>query len=55
MTPEQHRRECEARNWLRRGYSDRASVDELRKRITEKRGSRAADELVEEMRRQWRR
>ena len=55
MIPEQHRRECEAREWLSRGYRTPTTVADLKRRIAAKRGERAADELVEEMRRQWRR
>lgn len=50
---EQYRRECEARHWLRSGYQDAATVDELMQRIEKKRGSGAAAELRQEMRRQW--
>jgi len=50
---EQHRRECEARGWIRRGYTDKASVDELRQRIAHKRSPKAADELIQEMRRKY--
>lgn len=51
---EQHRRECEARNWLRRGYTSPEQVEALMQRIAKLRGQAAADELREEMRRQWR-
>ena len=51
---EQHRRECEARDWLRRGYTAPAMVDGLMLRIAKHRGQSSADELREEMRRQWR-
>ena len=51
---DQYRRECEARDWLARGYDTPAKIAELKFKITAKRGKRAADELVEEMRRQWR-
>lgn len=37
-----HMHECEARHWLR-------------EKITTKRGAAAAERLIEEMRRQWRR
>ncbi|WVK05046.1 hypothetical protein AB8807_05360 [Xanthomonas campestris pv. olitorii] len=47
-------RACEARHWLRRGYTDAAKVQELRLRIAAQRGYAAADLLVEEMREQWR-
>jgi hypothetical protein len=45
--------ECEARDWLRRGYVTPAGVDELMSRIALHRGRQAADALREEMRRQW--
>ena len=48
------RRACEARHWLRQGYTDAAKVQELRLRIASQRGYAAADLLVEEMREQWR-
>lgn len=50
---EDHRRECEARDWLRRGYTSAAAVDELMTRIAAKRGQSAANALRDEMRRQW--
>lgn len=46
--------ECEARQWLAWGYATRQKVGELMKKITEQRGRAAADELREEMRRQYR-
>ncbi|MCC5070784.1 DUF7696 family protein [Xanthomonas campestris] len=48
------RRACEARHWLRQGYTAAAKVQELRLRIAAQRGYAAADLLVEEMREQWR-
>lgn len=51
---EQFRRECEARDWLRRGYTTHARVDELMARIEKHRGAEAVEVLREEMRRQWR-
>lgn len=56
---EEWRRICEARSYLRdlardAGEPARADVDELIKRIGERRGQAAAAELREEMRRQWR-
>ena len=51
----QHMHECEARHWLRLGYSSEAMFDELREKITTKRGAAAAERLIEEIRRQWRR
>lgn len=53
MSSDAHRRECEARDWLRRGYTSGAKVDELMTLIEKKRGHAAAHELREEMRRQW--
>ena len=50
---EKHRRECEARSWLRKGYTNAKAVDELMARIAGHRGQEAASELREEMRRQW--
>jgi hypothetical protein len=46
---EQHRRECEARQWLAWGYTTPAKIDELRKRITAKRGEAAAERLIQDM------
>lgn len=50
---ETRRRVCEARSWLRQGYTTAAKVDELMERIRRHRGDAAASELREEMRRQW--
>lgn len=50
---EDFRRETEAREWLRRGYTTRAKVDKLIASIEAKRGRGAAEELREEMRKQW--
>ena len=50
---EQHRRECEAREWLRRGYTDAHSVDGLMHKIAAKRGEAAAERLRADMREQW--
>lgn len=50
---EAYRRACEARTWLRMGYDSPARVDDLMTRIAKHRGAAAADELREEMRRQW--
>lgn len=51
---ETFRRECEARDWLRRGFTSPAMVDDLMGRIEKRRGADAAQALREEMRRQWR-
>ena len=56
MTPdetEQHRHECEARHWLRAGYTTAGRVAELVDRIAAKRGRAAAERLRDEMRKQW--
>ena len=50
---ENHRRACEARDWLRRGYSTPKDVDALMVRIRAARGQEAADALRAEMREQW--
>jgi phenylacetate-coenzyme A ligase PaaK-like adenylate-forming protein len=55
QTDRQHMHECEARHWLRLGHTNEAMVDELREKITAKRGAAAAERLIEEMRRQWKR
>lgn len=52
---EKKRRECEARDWLRRGYTSNAKVNDLMERIASKRGRAAADELRQDMREQWKR
>ncbi|WP_372178393.1 hypothetical protein ACCQ23_08090 [Xanthomonas axonopodis pv. phyllanthi] len=51
---EAHRRQCEARYWLRQGYTDAKSVGLLQQLIAAKRGDQAAKDLREEMREQWR-
>ena len=50
---EQFRHECEAREWLRRGYNTKEKIRVLRVAIAKHRGEAAADRLIEEMRRQW--
>ncbi|MGN6654731.1 MAG: DUF7696 family protein [Rhodanobacter sp.] len=57
MTPDEtetQRRVLEARARLREGYTTRAKVDELCRRVAAKRGQAAADQLREDMRMQWR-
>lgn len=49
---EQHRLECEARYWLRRGYSTPDKVLELGE-LLQKRGAVSLERLLDEMRRQW--
>lgn len=48
----QHMLECEARYWLRRGYTTPERVAELREML-KRRGEIAVEQLVTEMRRQW--
>lgn len=52
--PTPHLHHCEAREWLRRGYTTPAKVRELHARIRARRGLAAADRLVEDMRREYR-
>lgn len=46
--------ECEARYWLRRGYTTPERLVDLRE-VLKKRGDAAIENLIEDMRRQWRR
>lgn len=46
---------CEARHWLRQGYTTPAKVDALIRSIGEKRGQDRAEALRADMREQWRR
>lgn len=50
----QHMLECEARYWLRRGFTTPDKVHELRQQL-HRRGTVALDRLLEVMREQWRR
>ncbi|MEB1933764.1 hypothetical protein VDR75_09350 [Xanthomonas campestris pv. campestris] len=50
---EVHRRQCEARYWLRQGYTDARSVALLQQLVAAKRGDQAAQDLRDEMRQQW--
>ncbi|HYG06878.1 MAG TPA: hypothetical protein VD865_10790 [Stenotrophomonas sp.] len=52
---ELQRRASEARHYLRQGYTDSASVAMLMERIRKNRGQEAADQLLADMREQWRR
>ncbi|WP_174237685.1 DUF7696 family protein, partial [Stutzerimonas nosocomialis] len=49
-----HRLECEARYWLRQGYTTPDQITELRTLLS-RRSAAALEQLIEEMRRQWRR
>lgn len=51
----QHLLECEARTWLRKGYTTAERIEELTELIAKRRGTASASRLVEEMRRQWKR
>lgn len=53
MDSEQHRLECEAREWLKRGYNNRNEIRVLQNAITKRRGYEASERLIEEMRKQW--
>lgn len=57
MTPsdqELQRRVLEARARLREGFTNRPAVDDLVRRVAQKRGEQAANQLREDMREQWR-
>lgn len=47
------RRVLEARARLREGFDTREKVAELASRVAKNRGQRAADQLVQDMREQW--
>ncbi len=49
----QLRLECEARTWLRKGYTTAERITELTALIAKHRGTASAAKLIEEMRRQW--
>lgn len=51
---EVQRRLLEARARLREGFTTRDKVDELCRRVAQKRGQAAADQLRDDMREQWR-
>lgn len=50
---EQYRAECEARYWLSTGFTTRSKTEQLREEIRKKRGQKAADYLIENMRVEW--
>lgn len=50
---EQYRAECEARYWLGMGFTTRSKTEQLREEIRKKRGQKAADYLIENMRKEW--
>jgi hypothetical protein len=45
--------ECEARTWLRKGYTTTERISDLTALIAKHRGTAGAAKLIEEMRRQW--
>lgn len=47
------REECEAREWLKRGYTTKAKVEELMIRIMKIRGKDSAEKLRENMRAEY--
>lgn len=49
----QHMLACEARYWLRRGFTTSERVAELEQILVKKRGFVGVARLVDEMRRQW--
>lgn len=49
----QQRLVFEARHWLSRGYTSKEKVAELEAMLRKKRGAKAVELLIEEMRRQW--
>ena len=55
MSTEQHRRECEARYWLKQTGGRKAEVDALIFRIEARRGKQAAQQLLTDMRNEWER
>lgn len=51
---EKYRAECEARYWLGRGYTTKAMTNQLSDEIAKKRGIKAANYLIENMRKVYR-
>jgi len=47
------RRECEAREWLKRTRRDPARIKDVLKRIEQRRGKAAAEQLRLDMRAAW--
>lgn len=50
---QQYRLECEAREWLVRMERDPARIREKLAAIAKRRGQAAADELADQMRKEW--
>lgn len=50
---EDFRSQCEARYWLVKGYTTRSKTEQLREDIRKKRGQKAADYLIDNMRIEW--
>lgn len=53
MTDRKFMLECEAREWLRRGFNNRHDIRVLQNAISKRRGHEATERLIEEMRKQW--
>lgn len=53
MEVEEWRRQTEAREWLKRTSGKREAVEALLKRIADKRGQAAANQLREDMRTEY--
>lgn len=55
MSNEQRKLECEARDWLRRGYSTPSKINDLRRNLRKHRPPENIDRLVEQMRIEFKR
>lgn len=44
---------CEAQAWLRKGYTTKPKIEELRQMLKRHRTPEGIEKVVEEMRRQW--
>lgn len=53
IDPDQFRRDAEAREWLRRMKRDPARIKALLLRIEGRRGKAAAEQLRDDMRKEW--
>lgn len=53
IDPDQFRRECEAREWVRRLARDPARIKAMLLRIEKQRGKVAAELLRDDMRKEW--
>lgn len=55
MDTKQHQFECEARDWLRRGYSTPSRINDLRRKLRKYRTHENIDRLVAQMRIEFKR